>query len=80
MKMFAWLREGNRYKHLLGGVVIGVLSNTDYCASLSGVGIASALEYKDRAHGGAWDWIDFALTLTGVIVGRLIHIAICGRP
>ena len=76
MKIFAWLSQSNRYKHLIGGVVIGGLSDTNYCAALSGVGIAAALEYKDKAHGGYWDWIDFALTVSGVIVGRLIRIAI----
>ncbi len=79
-KIIAWISASNRYKHLIGGVAIGALSDSDYCAALCGIGVAGALEYKDKAHGGAWDWIDFALTLTGVIVGRLIHIAICGRP
>lgn len=68
-KMITWLRESNRWKHLIGGITIGVLSDDWYCATLSGMGIASALEYKDRAHGGAWDWLDWGLTIAGVIVG-----------
>lgn len=64
-----WLKESNRYKHLIGGMAIGLLSDDWYCAGLAGVGIASALEYKDKAHGGAWDWIDWGLTLIGVLVG-----------
>lgn len=68
-KIWDWLKQSNRYKHLVGGMAIGLMADDWYCATLSGVGIASALEYKDRAHGGAWDWIDWGLTLIGVLVG-----------
>ena len=68
-KVWEWLKTSNRYKHLIGGMVIGFISDGWYCAGLAGVGIASALEYKDRAHGGAWDWLDWGLTIAGVIVG-----------
>ena len=78
-KLFAWLKESNRWKHNLGGIIIGVLADSNYCAALAGLGIAAALEYKDKVHGGKWDWIDFGITCTGVIVGRLIRLAICGR-
>ena len=40
--------------------------------NVCGVLTAGALEYKDRAHGGKWDWIDFALTVVGAFVGGLI--------
>lgn len=70
--MITWLRESNRWKHLVGGYVIGLASSDAWCATLSGVGIASALEYKDKAWGGKWDWIDWALTVTGVMVGFLV--------
>ena len=68
-KIWDWLKQSNRYKHLVGGMAIGLLSDDWYCAALSGVGIASALEYKDKAHGGSWDWVDWGLTVAGVIVG-----------
>lgn len=68
-KMIAWLRESNRWKHLVGGMAIGGLSNDAWCAGLSGAGIASALEYKDRSWGGKWDWIDWSLTIGGVLIG-----------
>ena len=56
-----------------------MVSNTPYCTALCGFGVASALELKDKLWGGKWDWIDFALTVAGVVVGRLIRIAICGK-
>lgn len=68
-KVITWLKESNRYKHLIGGMAIGLISDDWYCATLAGVGIASALEYKDRAWGGLWDWVDWSLTIVGVIVG-----------
>lgn len=68
-KIWDWLKQSNRYKHLVGGMAIGLMADDWYCAGLAGVGIASALEYKDKAHGGVWDWIDWGLTLIGVLVG-----------
>lgn len=68
-KLINWLKESNRYKHLIGGMAIGLMSDDWYCATLSGVGIASALEYKDKAYGGVFDWVDWGLTIAGVIVG-----------
>lgn len=50
-------------------MAIGLLSDDLYCATLSGVGIASALEYKDKAHGGTFDLVDWFLTIGGVAVG-----------
>lgn len=65
-----WLKESDRWKHLLGGVLIGLLSLGQwYTAALAGVGIAAALEFKDKGWGGKWDWIDLAITLAGVVVG-----------
>lgn len=72
-KLIDWLKESNRYKHLVGGILIGILSDDWYCAGLSGIGTASAIEYKDRAWGGSWDWADWGLTVGGVIVGHAIR-------
>lgn len=68
-KIINWLKESNRYKHLLGGIGIGIISNTLYCTLLSGIGIASALEFKDKQWGGKWDWIDWTVTVIGTLLG-----------
>lgn len=73
-KIWNWLKESNRWKHLVGGIGLGLISNDLYCASLVGVGIASALEFKDKAHGGSWDWIDWGLTVLGTLIGHLVWI------
>jgi len=75
-KIFSWLSQSNRWEHLVGGFLIGFGANGWYCAAYAGVGVAAALELKDRLWGGKWDWIDFVLTVGGVSVGRLIHIAL----
>ncbi len=75
-KIWNWLKASNRWKHFAGGVIIGVGADSNYCAAYAGVGVASGLELKDKHWGGKWDWIDFALTVSGVVVGRLIRIAL----
>ena len=72
-KVIAWFKQSNRYKHLIGGVVIGLLSNTFYCSAYAGIGIASALEYKDKQSGNIWDWIDLICTVAGSLIGYGIH-------
>lgn len=74
-KIWNWLKTSNRWKHLLGGVVLGLLSCNLWCAMLVGFSTAGALEYKDYMYNKrltAWDWIDFALTFGGAVVGYFI--------
>lgn len=68
-QMFNWLKESNRWKHLLGGAILGLVSESWYCAILVGASVGAALEFKDKAHGGKWDWIDSAMTLLGALLG-----------
>ena len=72
-KIISWLKESHRLTHIGGGVVIGLLSDDNYCAALAGIGVASSLELKDKLLGGKFVWVDWSLTLGGVIVGRLIR-------
>lgn len=65
-KVIKWLKESNRYKHLIGGVLIGAGANSLYCAAYAGMGVATALELKDRMWGGKADIIDWGLTVGGV--------------
>lgn len=71
--IISWLKESHRLTHIGGGVVIGLLSDDNYCAALAGIGVASSLELKDKMWGGKFDLVDWSLTLGGVIVGRLIR-------
>lgn len=75
-KLFTWLKESNRYKHLLGGIAIGAFANSFYCAAYAGVGVATALELKDKMWGGKFDIVDLSLTLSGVAIGYGVRIMI----
>ena len=75
-KLFTWLKESNRYKHLLGGIAIGAFANSLYCAAYAGVGVATALELKDKMWGGKFDIVDLSLTLAGVAIGYGVRIMI----
>lgn len=64
-KIISFLKKTNRYKHLIGGLIVGLLAFGVYPA-LYAAGVASAcLELKDKLHGCPWDWIDFLITLSG---------------
>ena len=70
MNIIHFFKESHRWQHLTGGILIGLLSlGCWYAALLAGVGIASALEFKDKSWGGRWDWIDWIITIAGVAVG-----------
>lgn len=75
-KLFKWLKESNRYKHLLGGIAIGAFANSLYCAAYAGIGVATALELKDKMWGGKFDLVDLSLTLAGVAIGYGVRIMI----
>lgn len=68
-KIIEWLKDSHRYQHLIGGFIVGLGSTDVYCAAYTGVGVAGALEFKDKSYGGKWDWIDFGLTVLGVAAG-----------
>lgn len=67
-----WLSESNRYKHLLGGLLIGMCADTTFCALYTGACVGGALELKDKQCGGKWDWYDFGCTFIGAALGRAI--------
>jgi len=54
-KLKKWFNESNRWKHFIGGFGIGLFANSVYCAAYAGLGVASALELKDKLWGGQWD-------------------------
>lgn len=67
--MFNWLTESNRWQHLVCAIAIGFLADSWYCAEYTGVGVASALEYKDMLYGNKWDWLDWLCTVVGATIG-----------
>lgn len=58
----------NRRKHFLGGIVCGLFTLP------FALGVAAGMEFKDSRN-GKWDWLDFAATALGGVIGQAI--AIC---
>ena len=71
-----WFKESNRWKHFIFGIIIGLFAYGWYCAAYAGIGVASALELKDKLWGGKWDWIDWGLTVGGVAAGFAVRMAL----
>lgn len=67
----SWINESNRMKHLLYAIPAGILFTILFVA-----GLAAGMEFKDRAYGGKWDWLDIAATLIGGLIGQTIQIGV----
>ena len=67
--MFKWLKESNRMKHFQYAIPIGF-----FLTILCVIGVASGLEYKDKAYGNKWDWLDWLATVLGGLVGQIAQI------
>lgn len=67
-KLLNWLKVSNRWQHLAIGAMIGLLFDNLIGTSICVLLVASALEYKDKAYGGKWDWVDFSLTIAPALV------------
>ena len=62
-KITSSLKKCNRYKHLVGGLLVGLCAMSSWTAAYSAFIAASCLELKDKLHGCSWDWIDWACTV-----------------
>lgn len=73
-KIISWIKQSNRYKHLIGGFVIGLLSLCPTSGLYATFLVALALEYKDKLWGGKFDWLDALTTMIGGIAGTFLNI------
>lgn len=64
-KIISFLKQSNRYKHLVGGFIIGICALSPWNALYSAAVAASCLELKDVLHGCQWDWLDWLITVAG---------------
>lgn len=64
-KIISFLKQSNRYKHLVGGFIVGICALSPWSALYSAAVAASCLELKDVLHGCRWDWVDWLLTVFG---------------
>ena len=73
-KLKSFLMESNRYKHLIGGLLVGLCALSPWAAIYSAIIAASCLELNDKLHGCPWDWIDWACTEFGGFIAMTIWI------
>ena len=71
-----YLRGSNRYKHLVGGCILGLCAMGAWTAAYAALVAASALELKDWLYGQKWDWTDWALTLVGGCASALFWLIV----
>ena len=69
--IMSWITKSNRLKHFYYAIPIG-LTFTELCV----LGVASGMEFKDKAHGGKWDWLDWTATMLGGLVGQILQLGI----
>ena len=67
----SWITESNRFKHFLYAIPCALSLTILFVG-----GLAAGMEFKDKAHGGAWDWLDLLATILGGIVGQMLQVAI----
>ena len=63
--------ESNRMKHFIYAVPCGLFLTILFVA-----GLAAGMEFKDKAWGGKWDWLDLVSTLMGGVVGQILQVII----
>lgn len=66
-----WMFESNRMKHFIYAVPCGLFLTILFVA-----GLAAGMEFKDKAWGGKWDWLDLVSTLMGGVVGQILQVII----
>lgn len=67
----SWITESNRLKHFFYAIPCAMLLTILFVG-----GLAAGMEFKDKAHGGVWDWLDILATILGGIVGQILQVAI----
>lgn len=67
----SWITESNRLKHFLYAIPCAIILTILFVG-----GLAAGMEFKDKAHGGVWDWLDLLATILGGIVGQMLQMAI----
>lgn len=64
----SWITESNRMKHFGYAIPCALFLTILFVA-----GLAAGMEFKGRAHGGEWDWLDLLATMLGGLIGQLIQ-------
>lgn len=64
-KILDWWKASNRWKHFLFAIPLGAV-----CGAHFTTGVGLGMEVKDHLYGGKADFVDFALTAAGGLIGH----------
>lgn len=64
-KVLQWWKASNRWKHFLFAIPLGAV-----CGAHFTTGVGLGMEIKDHLYGGKADFVDFALTAVGGLIGH----------
>ena len=64
-KVLQWWKASNRWKHFLFAIPLGAV-----CGAPFTTGVGLGMEIKDHLYGGRADFVDFALTAVGGVIGH----------
>ena len=64
-KLLEWWMASNRWKHFLYAIPLGAV-----CGAHFTTGVGLGMEVKDHLYGGKADFVDFALTAAGGVIGH----------
>lgn len=70
--IITFLKQSNRYKHLIGGLLVGIVALNPWTAIYSSLIAASCLELKDKLKGCYWDWVDWLMTIIDGLISTII--------
>lgn len=70
-KVVQWWKASNRWKHFLFAIPLGAV-----CGAPFTTGVGLGMEVKDNLYGGKADFVDFALTAVGGVIGHGVMLAV----
>lgn len=70
-KVLQWWKASNRWKHFLFAIPLGAV-----CGAPFTTGVGLGMEVKDHLYGNKADFVDFALTAVGGLIGHGVMLAV----
>lgn len=70
-KVLQWWKASNRWKHFLFAIPLGAV-----CGAHFTTGVGLGMEVKDHLYGGKADFVDFALTAVGGLIGHGVMLVV----
>lgn len=70
-KVFLWWKASNRWKHFVFAIPLGAV-----CGAPFTTGVGLGMEVKAHLYGGKADFVDFALTAVGGVIGHGVMLVV----